>query len=243
MRFVRTVWEGMLDLVYPSRCQVCEQYDQPVLCAACAERFAPIPTPMCLVCGRPVEGVLPCRLCVEQAEGGGWAFEEARACGIYEGGLRQAIHRLKYGEVEALGLPLGEFLAVRAVVEGLLSGEARTVEAVVPLPMHPAKQRQRGFNQTVVLAKPLAEMLGVPLQEQTVIRRKRVPAQVGLSPRVRRQNVREVFAVPKPEVVAGRSFLLVDDVFTTGATVNACASVLKEAGASAVYVITLAAGG
>ena len=235
----RLAWEGLLDLLYPPHCLVCEEHGRPALCESCAARFTPVPEPVCAVCGRPAEGHRPCRLCAGMSPGG-WSFQTARAAAIYEGPLRHAIHRFKYGRMEVLGEPLGAYLANRLVVDGLLS---EPVDGVVPVPIHPARERERGFNQAALLGEPVARMLGVPLLPQALRRVRRTPPQVGLPPEARRANLRDALAVPEPANVAGRHVLLIDDVFTTGATSDMCARVLTQAGAASVRVATLAAGG
>lgn len=248
---LRSLAGGLLDLIYPPRCLVCERYDTPSLCETCSAAFTPIPDPLCMTCGRPVEPEQsgPCRTCEAHLESAGsdWAFDAARSAGIFEGALRLALHRLKYNGGESLGLPLGAYLANRlAVYELFPSEQVGVIDSVLAVPMHPLRERSRGFNQAALLAAPVAEILGVPLLPSKVVRRtRRRPPQVGLSPEARRRNLKEAFVVPQGEVgsVNGRTVLLIDDVFTTGATVNACASALRDAGAARILVATLAGGG
>lgn len=242
---------GLLDLIYPPRCLVCERYDTPSLCEDCSAAFTAIPEPLCQICGRPVEPEQsgPCRTCEAHREafGDDWAFDMARSAGIFEGSLRLALHRLKYGGAESLGLPLGAYLANRIGGYELFSREQLgTIDSVLAVPMYPARERSRGFNQAALLAAPVAEILGVPLSvPKTVRRTRRRPAQVGLSQEARRRNLKDAFRVPNGEALplSGRQILLIDDVFTTGATVNACADALRSAGASRILVATLASGG
>lgn len=246
-------WDGLLDLVYPPRCLLCERLDRPAVCDECAAAFTPVPEPFCPRCGRPIdEAGASCRTCRERMQGAeeeeGWAFDAARACAIYEGAIRHGIHRLKYDGAEMLGEPLGAYLANRCVVGGLFpEATLRQIGAVVPVPMHPSRERARGYNQARLLAMPIAEMLGVPLLPPDLLRRtRRTPPQVRLGGAARRGNLREAFAVTKNgdmAAVSGKDLLLIDDVFTTGATVDACARALKDAGARSVIVVTLAAGG
>ena len=249
-RTLGTLAGGLLDLVYPPRCLVCERYDTPSLCETCASAFTPVPEPVCEICGRPGEpNQLVCRTCEahREATGDGWAFDAAHSAGIFEGSLRLALHRLKYNGAESLGLPLGAYLANRIGGYELFSREQlKDVDGVIAVPMHPHRERGRGFNQARLLAAPVAEILGVPLLPcQTVRRTRRRPAQVGLSPEARRRNLKDAFLVPRAEAatVSGRCLLMIDDVFTTGATVNACAAALRDAGASTILVATLAGGG
>jgi ComF family protein len=247
---LRLLTGGLLDLVYPPRCLVCERYDIPSLCDDCAAAFTAIPEPVCAACGRSVEPELVecCRTC--QAHGDafpeGWSFEAARSAGIFEGSLREALHRLKYGGGESLGLPLGAYLANRVGGYELFTREQLgPIDGVVAVPMHPVRERGRGFNQASLLAAPVAEMLGVPLLPSSTVRRALRPPQVGLSADARRRNVQNAFFVSggKASPLMGRNVLLIDDVFTTGATVDACAAALKNAGAGRVLIATLAGGG
>lgn len=237
---------GLLDLIYPPMCLVCgERVDTGTLCDRCIDSFLPVPEPGCPVCGRPTERDR-CGTCERFAEATGkaFAFEAACAGAVYMGALRHAVHLLKYREKERLGAPLGAFLANRLLVDGLLA-DPDSVDAVACVPMHPSRERQRGYNQSRLLAGPIGDLLAVPLlADGVIIRSRKTAQQVGLTDRARRGNITpEAFAVPDPAVIAGKRLLLIDDVFTTGATVSACASALKRAGASSVRVASLAAGG
>ena len=230
---------GVLDLIYPPHCLICERQRRPYLCEECAGRFLPVPEPVCRVCGRPVDGGA-CRSCAVQGPGG-WAFASARAAAVYEGPLRHAIHRLKYAHQEVLGEPLGIYLANRLIVDALLP-PAAGIDLVVPVPIHSRRARERGFNQSALLAAPVAAMLGVSFLLDGARRVRSTPPQVGLSPEARRRNLDGAFAAADAERIAGRRVLLIDDVFTTGATTHACARALMEVGATTVYVAVLAAG-
>lgn len=234
---------GLLDLLYPSRCQICEAWDRPQVCADCERGFVSIPEPLCEVCGHPDDPeTAPCRVCgAAESAWGGWSLHRARAAAVYLGPLRHGIHRLKYGGVEALGEPLGALLANRMVTDGLLDG---TFDAVIPIPLAKDKLARRGFNQSELLAAPLADALHSPLLSDAVTREKSGEAQVRLSPDARRRAIRaDFFVVSHPERVESKRILIVDDVFTTGATVNALALALLAAGAESVEAAALAAGG
>ncbi len=243
VRLARLAWDGLLDLVYPPHCLVCEEHARPILCEECAARFVvPIPEPICAICGRPNEpDDTDCRHCRENRPGGGWGFDTARATAIYEGPLRHAIHRLKYGRSEPLGAALGAFLANRLVADELLVWPRP--DAVAAVPIHAQRLAKRGFNQAATLGSPVADLLGVPFLPRAVVRARRTPPQVGLSRDARLANLADAFVVPDPAAVAGKTLLLIDDVFTTGTTASACAHALKNARALRVDVATLAAGG
>ena len=236
----RNVWEGLLDLLYPPRCLICGAEGEVAVCETCHDEFAPIPLPTCPVCGRPNDPP-PCRFCTDTHP---WAFVAARAASIYEGPLRHGIHELKYGGKEGLGEPLGAHLANRFVADGLFPPAVwDRIDLILPMPVDPRHRRHRGYNQADLLARPVAEMTGKPLLTNAVRRVRSGPAQVSLTAAARRANVTpENFQVTKPTELAGAVILLVDDVFTTGTTANACAAALIRAGAAAVYVAALAAG-
>jgi competence protein ComFC len=242
---VRTAWDGFLDLVYPPRCLICERYDSPVVCDSCYAAFTPIPEPTCAVCGHPVQETSPCRNCDAAEESGGWGFVLARAAGIYEGPLRAGIHALKYNRCELLGPALGTHLANRCLADELLPRSVqKSLHGVLPVPIHSSRQRKRGYNQARLLAAPVAEMLGVPLLPETLLRIRKTQSQVELSAAGRRKNLQpEYFAVPNSGLIQGKNLLLIDDVMTTGTTASVCAAALRNAGAAQIYVVTLAAGG
>ena len=166
-------------------------------------------------------------------------FVKAVAYGSYDGGLRELIHLLKYEQVRPAAVVLGRMLA--EAVSGMESGSTSLV--VVPVPLHARKLRQRGFNQSELIAQH-AVRLGVgsgrALNSRVLQRRRETQSQIGLTRHQRRENLRGAFAVSRPEEIAGREILLVDDVFTTGTTVSECARVLLRAGASEIFVATAA---
>ena len=170
-------------------------------------------------------------------------FERAAAWGVYTEGMRDAIRLLKYERAEAVARPLGLLLA-RVMKKMAEQGMARDV-TVIAVPLHPRKQRQRGYNQSVLLADEAVRSLrteGWPLKVEhaAMIRTRSTDSQFGLSPRERRLNLRGAFIVRDPQAVSGREVLLVDDIYTTGATARECARVLRQAGATKVWAATVA---
>lgn len=186
-----------------------------------------------------------CELCQRQRP----PFVHAAAHGVYEGTLRALIHLLKYEKVTTVAQPLGKMLAqVICSIPNLPQ-----VVTVVVVPLHPAKERQRGFNQTALLAGHVAQSLRrkeQPRHEQgsrrfelalrALGRQRATESQAGLTARGRRRNLRGAFFVAEPERIAGRAVLLLDDIYTTGATARECTRTLLAAGAASVFVATLA---
>ncbi len=160
------------------------------------------------------------------------SFDLAYTFGSYEGPLQKLIHLFKYGKVESLARPLSE-LILRALPRDL------GVDHVIAIPMHWRKEWQRGFNQAALLAEPVARRYALKLSTN-LQRVRKTESQASLDEQGRRTNLKNAFAVRRPQEIAGKRILLVDDVFTTGATLRVAAAVLKNAGATHVTVLTLA---
>jgi len=163
-----------------------------------------------------------------------YLFTSARACGIYEGALRASILALKR-----------EAQVSRHLAAVMLEAQQRTpldsADIIIPVPLHGSRERERGFNQAVLLARELARATSLEIDEYSLFRQVHTERhRAGMDARARRDSVADAFAVRHPKLISGRRVLLVDDVFTTGATVSACAEVLKDAGAEDVFVLTVA---
>lgn len=232
---VRETITGLLDLVYPVKCLTCETFGESYLCPSCTKLISHVKRPFCIRCGHPQWGA-ECRNCSGRAR----SFSVARAAGEYSGVLRDAIHAFKYGGARMLADPLAgllhEYLTERADMPW---GRA---DCIVAVPIHPVRKRLRGYNQSELLAERLSHMTGLPLVRNAVVRIKSTRPQVELSGDERRANVRAAFLVRRPEVVRGKTILLVDDVATTCATIHECSAALLSGGAFKVYVICLAFG-
>jgi ComF family protein len=203
----------------------------------------------CALCGDPVEGpphdAALCPVCLGRLTGPGPLLPPppplvaAGAAGRFEGPLREAVHRLKYGLRSELAPSLGRALA--AALPAALPGHREGGPwLVVPVPLHDARLVARGFNQAALLARAVAGALGAPLDPLALARVRDTPPQTDLDLAARRANVRGAFAVRRPRRVGGRACLLVDDVVTTGATAAACAAALPAAGAARVALLALA---
>jgi ComF family protein len=205
------------------------------VCGVCLAKPEPLAAEcFCVQCRTPFLNPAPldeegrCGLCRRGLRG----FDAAYSFGAYEDTLRELIHLFKYGRIRTLAGPLGELIASAAPRD-------QAFDAVMPVPLHWRRRLERGFNQSELLARAVARRYG--LRVTNAVRRKRpTPAQAGLSHAGRRANVVGAFKVTRPQAVAGRRVLLVDDVMTTGATAGACAAALRRAGASYVALLALA---
>jgi ComF family protein len=188
----------------------------------------------CVQCRTPFLNPAPldeqgrCELCRRGLRG----FNAAYSFGSYQDTLRKLIHLFKYARIRTLAGPLGEMIASAVPRD-------QSFDAVVPVPLHWRRRLERGFNQSELLARAVARRYGLPVTN-AVRRRRTTTAQAGLSNAKRRANVAGAFKVARPQAIAGRRVLLVDDVMTTGATAAACAAALRRAGASYVALLTLA---
>lgn len=236
-----------LDLFFPPLCPLCrrrlDEGRRDPLCGSCWERLPRLAPPYCACCGRPFytfEAADPlsmaraglCESCRRRPP----PFAYARAATLYREGVREALHAFKFGRKTGLARPLGDLLAEAG--QTLLPD--RAVDCLVPVPLHPAREAERGFNQSLLLAQRLARNWRLPLAVG-VLRRVRVTRpQSELSVEERRANVSGAFVLRRPASVAGRRVLLIDDIFTTGATAVECCRVLTVGGAKAVGVLTVA---
>src|SRR5260221_4490661 len=235
-----TLYDAALALVYPQACAVCggsveSRYDG-VACAACwnaTHLFADDDT-LCWKCGAFTRAnvsedrrqSIRCGQCDEDG------FNAARACGFYEGALRASVLELKR-EPHVTGRLASLMLAAlqRAPING--------ADLIIPVPLHRGRERERGFNQAALLARELSRLSKLPYDEHSVVRRVHTERhRAGMDSRARRESVAAAFAVRDADAIAAKRVLRIDDVFTTGATVSACAAGLKDAGAEEGFGLT-----
>lgn len=226
-RIYQLAW-GILDWLYPPRCGGCNRlYSR--WCSHCREQVRLVQPPLCERCGKMIQAGRICAECHSSSP----AFAALRSWAVYEGGLRHAILRLKYeGD-----LALGEILA-RPMLE-LLQTLGWDFELVIPVPISLARKKERGYNQASLLALPIALGWGAAYRPEALKKVRDTPSQVGLTVAQRRQNVLDAFEAQE-KFVSGRSVLVVDDVTTSGATMEASSRALKNAGTRQVFGITLA---
>lgn len=227
-------------LVFPPACQLCNRLAQPPICAKCAASFEAIGPPLCLHCGRPFDPQGQAGPLCAGCRAGQQVLASARSFGLHVGTLREAVNALKFGGRTRIAPPLAHLLA------GLIGGEppaalplAERPQGIVPVPLHPTRRGERGFDQAKLLAQTLAELTGVPLRAGLLVRTRPTRPQIGMSPTERRANVRGAFALRYPLPRGGVRILLVDDVYTTGSTLEECARTLRRGGAEAVHAVTV----
>lgn len=225
------LWNG-LDWLFPPVCGGCGQPGTR-WCSDCQTSVTRIHGAVCPRCGDPSLAVALCDALCRECAAELPEYEMLRSCAIFEGPLRAALHRLKYERDIGLAEPLSKHL-----IE-LYNEFKWDIDLVIPIPLGARRARERGYNQAALLARPLAYALQVPYRPNALQRTRETRSQVGLSAAERRKNVESGFTARR-ELVQGRYVLIIDDVMTTGSTVNACAQALRQAGASMVYGLTLA---
>jgi ComF family protein len=232
----RTLLDRLVHALLPAPCLEC---GKPLpargaalgLCSGCRGRLKRLPEETCGICARPLPAYAPppgfvCAACRESPPG----FDRLLALWSYEPPLDKVVQALKFRRLDYLGSHMARALA------GELSGELASVDAIVPVPLHWRRRLTRGYNQAERIARPLARALGLPLT-RALSRSRATPPQSLLSRKERLANLRRAFRVRHPERLQARHLLLVDDVATTGATLDAAATVLKGAGAATVTAL------
>ena len=230
--------EALLSILYPRHCPICHDIVTPrghLICPDCLKKVSFVQEPTCLCCGKEIasEEIEYCYDCSHHTR----SFAGGFALAVYDPVMRGSIRRFKNGGrmeyadwyVEAIWQRYG----------GQLQG--LDIDAVVPVPLHRSRRNERGYNQAELLAGRLAKKLRVPVLPKALARTRKTTAQKYLGGRERQKNLEAVFAVGRQSVV-GKTILLVDDIYTTGSTAEACTRVLLTAGAQAVYLVNVCIG-
>ncbi len=230
-----TFLQSFLNLLFPLRCVICakslEADNKRHLCLGCWNKIRLVKEPICSKCGR-YSTVSPCSDCRIR----GFRFSKARSAGIYDGVLRECIHLLKYNRKTYLAKPLANLMVSSSGSDSFLKG----CDFIVPVPLYPRKEREREFNQSELLAREVGRIVAIPLSIGNLRKVKSTPSQTKLKQKERLENVKGVFRVKNPALFSGKCLLLIDDLFTTGATVNECSKVLLKSGVREVRVLTIA---
>jgi len=231
--------DSIVDFFFPPICFICGKVLQDnknlLICKSCIEQLPFIKEPFCSMCGMPFFGDTMSHIC-GRCQKEPFHFDRARSIFVFEREIKKAIYCLKYNSRPLISSTLGILFTQYA--QNLISKD--DYDVVVPVPLHKSRLRQRGFNQSIFLAKRLAKSLNIEVDLLRLKRIKDTKPQTQLSERERKINVKGAFLCIDKEYFNNKRVLLVDDVFTTGATVNECARILKSSGAKTVDVLTLA---
>ena len=231
---MNSLLRNILNVFYPRCCPVCQKIlkDQNrLICPECEKKLKPIGQPRCYLCGKPVEKGEYCADCLRHPH----IFDQGRGIFVYDDRMRKSVLRYKYSGCREYG----EFYARAMYLYGSRDVRDWNPDLIVPVPVHRTKLRMRGFNQAAFLAEKLGDYTGIPVRQKLVLKIRKTKSQKKLSA-VQRRNLEEAFLVN--EDVLGKRILVVDDVYTTGSTIDAMASCLKKKGASAVYFLTVCIG-
>ncbi|MBQ4212890.1 MAG: ComF family protein [Selenomonas sp.] len=215
------MWETLLNFIFPPHCPLCHDYveESGLWCPHCLQETLKLQR-------------LPLKVPMQKAIAEAWAF------GVYRGGLQSIIKALKYRGRRST-LPYIDTLLRAGLADKQLGHILAAVDMAVAVPLYPAKEKQRGFNQAELIFKNFLQAADIPLTRQ-LVRLRATVSMYQLSEQERRQNLKNAFAVTAAKAVTGKNILLVDDILTTGATLHECANVLKAAGAGTIYALVLA---
>lgn len=232
--------KSILDLIFPPRCEVCSVLGEKPFCDTCAADTIYLDEPYCRLCGQLFRLSESAHTYCPQCREKPLHFDGARTVGLHTGALRRAILNFKFGNRRRLDEPLGGLLAQRFLREietagGLPFGQ---VDCLVPVPLHPKRRNWRGFDQALHLAQAMAPLVGLPVVSDAIVRIRPTTPQVDLTHTQRRENMRRAFQ-PAGDGLQGRNIILIDDVYTTGATADEAARAAKAGGAGHVYVLTI----
>jgi len=227
-------------IFFPSFCELCsrllEYPGERIICRSCWESIRSSHSSYCLCCGRFFESSEEshfCSHCLRERP----PFSIHRSCARYKGNLKDIILLYKYSRIRVLGKDLALFAhKILGEKKEIWSG----VDAIIPVPLHPKKKRERGFNQAQLLALELARLKRIELKERRLVKVKNIPPQTLLTMEERKKNISDAYRVVKGEQLVGKIVLLVDDVYTTGSTIRECSSVLKKSGVEEVRALTIA---
>ena len=233
IHYAKKLADGLLNVLYPHRCPVCHHIlrnQRGLVCPECLRLVAPIREPFCKKCGRPVsEEQEYCPDCRKRHR----SFDEGRGIFLYDRCMQESILLFKYGgRKEYAGFYAGAMVA--CLDRELTRWQP---DLIIPIPMHKRKKRQRGYNQARVVAERLSLLTGIPCYTDILVKIRKTSSQKKLDEGERRKNLRDAFAVTAN--LTGLKILLVDDVFTTGSTMDAAAEVLKSYGAEKVFFTTV----
>lgn len=230
-RLTHTMGATLLDLLYPKRCVGCGREGR-YFCDGCRAVLPWVPSPWCPQCGLHLAPGVPCSFCSTHE----LALDGLSSAFLYQSPMREALIALKYRGLTALSAELAALLANYVSKRTAFAA----VDVIVPVPLHRSRQRERGYNQSEVVGRELGRLLGLPVNIKALSRLRSTAPQAQQASRDERlRNIEGAFAA-QAEEAQGQRVLLLDDVCTTAATLNACALALRAAGAQAVWALTIA---
>lgn len=239
---VKKIMDNIYDYIYPPRCPVCDGVlfdkdmpERPMVCSGCMGKIRFISQPTCMRCGKPMDGEMEelCHDCANKK----FDYQRGVAAFCYSKEMKRSMYGFKYNNRREYGKYYAKMI-YEANGNVIQSWNA---DVLIPVPLHPKRQRKRGYNQALVLAKCLNEYLGIPVDEGALSRIKNTVPQKELATKERNNNIEKAFQTGA-NVIKYRKVILVDDIYTTGATINECAKVLRASGVDEVYFITACIG-
>ena len=232
---LREMFETAIVFLYPAKCRVCDDFlgvaSMPYICADCWQDIQFLEPPWCDICGTPsVNG--PCDACATSPP----RYGQLRTVALYQTTLQQAIHLFKFEKKRVFAQPLVQLINTHIPSDC----DITEYDFVLPIPIHKKRLRERGFNQATLLANGIAEAAGIHVLTNTLVRKRHTVAQSSLDRDARQQNIVGAFEVLEPDIIRGKRLLVIDDVFTTGATIREAVSELWTADPAEIDVLTLA---
>ncbi|MGN0399488.1 MAG: ComF family protein [Blautia sp.] len=234
----RLIGNFLLDLLYPRRCPVCDDIVVPAgktICRECLDRLVPVRGPRCFRCSKPLINTEDefCYDCGTRSH----SYERGISVFSYDSVLAKSLYQLKYHNRKEYGVFYGKYAALYAEKQIRTWG----IEALIPVPIHPGRLAKRGYNQAQVIAQEMGKVLVLPVETRAVKRIHKTKPQKELGPSERRKNLEKAFA-PGKKKIPWKRVLIIDDIYTTGSTIDAVSKVLKKCGVQEVYFLTIAIG-
>ena len=232
---LREIFETAIVFLYPAKCRVCEEFlgvtSMPYICADCWQDMQFLEPPWCDICGTPeVNGL--CDACAVSPP----RYGKLRSIAFYHTTLQQAIHLFKFEKKRVFAQPLVQLINTHIPSDC----DIAEYDFVLPIPIHRKRLRERGFNQAALLADGIAKAEDIPVLVDTLVRKRHTVAQSSLDSAARQQNIVGAFEVRNPDIISGKRLLVIDDVFTTGATIREAVSELWTADPAEIDILTLA---
>lgn len=239
MVILKHIWDSVINFIFPQQCCICKNFlgESGYLCISCASKFDVISEPKCACCGYPFEFKLKsknkkllCPNCIKKP----YKFDGAISAVRYDDFAKKIILPFKHADKTQYAKPISTIM--------IMAGRKfkDEIDVIIPVPIHLTRMLKRKYNQASLLSTYISKAYQKPVLYSTLLRSKSTPSQGHMSEKERKQNVSGVFVVKKNQRIKGKNILLIDDVFTTGATVNECTKILKKSGANKVFVLTFA---